>query len=30
MRIGFGWPRAEQLEEGLKSITESIKASSLT
>ena len=30
MRIGFGWPRAEQLEEGLKSITESIKASSRT
>jgi aspartate/methionine/tyrosine aminotransferase len=27
MRIGFGWPSPDQLKEGLKSITESIKAS---
>ena len=30
MRIGFGWPDAGQLEAGLNSITESIKASART
>jgi aspartate/methionine/tyrosine aminotransferase len=27
MRIGFGWPAADRLEEGLKGITESLRAS---